>query len=223
MIEWNKVKYIDCMDEKEGMPSLPDKSIDLGFTDPPYNVKFTGEKKGLKPGMRERKYFDKRDNYLEWCQSWFNELKRICEGILIHCGFTNLNMWIKYIEEPRDIIYHYKEDVQSQSSLSHLTKITPILCYGSLRRFAINPIKIKNKYDKFRGNFHHPCPLNYGLVFKILQRQKPSSVIDPFMGSGTTAFCCKQLNIKYFGYEIDEVYKTDLKYRIGQSKIKEFT
>ena len=41
MIKWNKVKYIDCMDEKEGLPSLPDKSIDLCLTDPPYNVNFT--------------------------------------------------------------------------------------------------------------------------------------------------------------------------------------
>ena len=42
MIEWNIVKYIDCMDEKEGLPSLPDKSIDLCITDPPWNIKYSG-------------------------------------------------------------------------------------------------------------------------------------------------------------------------------------
>jgi len=222
MIEWNKIIYDDCLNEENGLSTIPDKIIDLGFTDPPYNVNFTGEKKGLKPGLKERKYEDKRENYLEWCQSWFHELKRICRGIIIHCGFPNLNMWIADIEKPRDIIYHYKEDVQSQSSLSHLTKLTPLLCYGELKRFSINPIKIKNKYDKIRGSFIHPCPMNNALVSRILERQEPKTVIDPFMGSGTIAHSCIQLGIKFLGYEFDKRYKIDIENRISQKNILQF-
>ena len=39
-MKWNTVKYIDCMDVEEGLPSLPEKSIDLCLTDFPYGVKY---------------------------------------------------------------------------------------------------------------------------------------------------------------------------------------
>lgn len=57
MIEWNTVKYIDCMDLDEGLPSLPDKSIDLCFTDPPWLNQYKGydrRKKGLNPHVKTK-------------------------------------------------------------------------------------------------------------------------------------------------------------------------
>ena len=68
-IEWNQVKYIDCMDEKEGLPSLTDKSIDLCLTDPPWNVKYKGG------GPRQIKVKNKyKDDYkMKWNHSWLNE------------------------------------------------------------------------------------------------------------------------------------------------------
>lgn len=223
-IEWNKVIYADCMNEENGLPTLPDKSIDLCITDPPYNCKFNGEKRGLRPGLRERKYEDNREDYPGWCLSWFNELKRVCKNnIFIHCGNMNLNMWIADIEKPYSIIYHYKEDVQSSDKSAYLCKLTPILIYRQPKnRFRINPIKIKNKYDLQRGSFIHPCPMNYNVIFEILKTQKPISVIDPFMGSGTTAFCANQLNIKFFGYEKEIIYKQDLNRRIKNKNILSF-
>lgn len=116
MIEWNKVHYCDCMDLNIGILSLPNKSIEMCLTDPKYNTNFTGEKKGLRSGLRERKYEDKMsiEDYTNWCRNWFEQIKRVCYGsILIHCGISNLNMWIADIEKPLGILYHYKEDVQS--------------------------------------------------------------------------------------------------------------
>ena len=36
--------------------------------------------------------------------------------------------------------------------------------------------------------------------------KKISSVLDPFIGSGTTAIACEQLNKKWIGIEIEEKY-----------------
>ena len=207
-IPWNQIFYIDCL-SPEGLPSLPSNSVHECFTDPPYNVNYKGKKKR----SDEVKYSDNKthDDYKEWCLEWFTELKRICSGsIYIHCGFTNLKMWINEIEFPFGILYHYKEDVQTGSSISHLEKLTPILVYRKpSKRFKINPIKIPNRKDLTRGTYKHSCPTNKGLIMEILKRQQPLTVIDPFMGSGSTAFCCQVLNIKYIGYEIDKTVKTD--------------
>ena len=35
------------MDPEYGLPSLPDKSFDLGFADPPWNIKFNFNKSAL--------------------------------------------------------------------------------------------------------------------------------------------------------------------------------
>ncbi|MFW9973176.1 MAG: hypothetical protein ACFFDF_23535, partial [Candidatus Odinarchaeota archaeon] len=103
-IEWNKVYYCDCLNLKSGLPSLPDKSIDLCITDPPFNVGIKASSKSTPPSKRKIKanaivYEDNRVDYDIWCYTWFQELKRICNMIIIYCGGQNLSLWIK-IEKP---------------------------------------------------------------------------------------------------------------------------
>ena len=50
----------DCL---ELMQAMPDKSVDLILTDPPYNI---GKAK-----------WDKIPNYIEWCGKWFKECERL--------------------------------------------------------------------------------------------------------------------------------------------------
>jgi DNA modification methylase len=40
------------------------------------------------------------------------------------------------------------------------------------------------------------------------------TVIDPFLGSGTTALACKQLGVPFIGIEMDEKYVEIAKKRI---------
>ena len=47
-------------------------------------------------------------------------------------------------------------------------------------------------------------------------------VLDPFMGSGTTAIACKQLNRNFIGFEINKEYCDMANKRLEQSNIKEF-
>ena len=54
------LKQGDCL---ELMKDIPDKSVDLILTDPPYNI---GKAK-----------WDKIPNYIEWCGKWFIECQRV--------------------------------------------------------------------------------------------------------------------------------------------------
>ena len=55
----------DCL---VGMAELPDRSIDLVVTSPPYNL-----------GVRYSKFSDRQDRteYLQWCKSWAAEIARL--------------------------------------------------------------------------------------------------------------------------------------------------
>jgi len=55
-----KLMQGDCL---ELMQAIPDKSVDLVLTDPPYNI---GKAK-----------WDKIPNYIEWCGKWFKECERL--------------------------------------------------------------------------------------------------------------------------------------------------
>lgn len=58
----------------------------------------------------------------------------------------------------------------------------------------------------FKSDVGHPCPKPVLLVKKLLEKTKAQTVIDPFMGSGTTLVAAKELGIQAFGIEQSERY-----------------
>ena len=56
--------------------------------------------------------------------------------------------------------------------------------------------------------FGHPAPFPEKLVKDhiVSWSNEGDVVLDPFMGSGTTAFCARQLNRRYIGFEISQEY-----------------
>lgn len=208
---YGEVRICDNMDQKYGLPSLKNKSFDIGFTDFPYNVNFKGKAFGGK------EYEDNKENYKEFCETRFKELKRICKGLVIFCGNPNLWMWSD-IEHPRDLIIHYKPNARSISSMAYLCVHDCIICYGKFnRKFSTSVIRKDIKIQDIKV---HPCPNNSSLYELMLSQLKPESVLDPFIGSGTTASACEFLGIKYLGMELMEEYITDIEKRIKQGQFK---
>ncbi|MEM7012331.1 MAG: site-specific DNA-methyltransferase [Verrucomicrobiota bacterium] len=78
----------DCI---EGMrQQLPDESVDLVVTSPPYNL-----------GINYGKYEDKRplDEYLDWCKSWSSEIKRVLKpsgSFFLNIGAAPSNPLLPY-------------------------------------------------------------------------------------------------------------------------------
>ena len=83
-MELNKVHNIDVLD---GLGRLPDGSVNLVLTDPPYNI--------------GKAAWDTIDNYVEWCGKWLKECERILKpnGILVfwHNDFVQTSQLVTWI------------------------------------------------------------------------------------------------------------------------------
>lgn len=80
-MQTNQILQGDCLDL---FKQIPDESIQVVFSDPPFNL--------------DKKYNSYEDNkskeeYLEWCKKWLSEMVRVSKGsIFIH----NIPKWLTY-------------------------------------------------------------------------------------------------------------------------------
>ena len=102
MVTEHKIICGDCIDE---LKKLPDESIDLIITDPPFNI-----------GKDYGKYKDKlhKEEYLEWCKKWLGEYIRVLKngGALYLFNYPENNAYLMpYLDEKltfkRWMTWHY--------------------------------------------------------------------------------------------------------------------
>jgi len=83
--------------------------------------------------------------------------------------------------------------------------------YHTKRKYYVTPANVEDK-----KKYNHPTikPLNIIENLIINSSQENDTVLDCFMGSGTTGVACKRLNRNFIGIEIDEKYFEIAKERI---------
>jgi site-specific DNA-methyltransferase (adenine-specific) len=204
--------YIIHGDCRNILPLIPDKSIDLVLADPPYNV-----------GKDYGEYSDDNlpeDKYVEFNFGWFSLATIKAKGIVVFPGIVNIGLWLSNIEKTHKIIAWIKENNIARNYIGATRGFNiwePILSYGQnygVLRDVINcPISLQN------GIGEHPCPKPTKLIDQLLiqMTQADSLVLDPFLGSGTTAYCAKKLGRKCIGIEIEEKYCEIAAKRCSQS------
>lgn len=233
--KFGKCQYTDCI---EAMRLLPDQSFDFGLTDPPYNVDFDLSSQSSSTGKRDPASFgdkifyddtfESEAAYRDFSLAWFTEMKRVCKRFMFTPGNKNLGMWYG-IEKPVGIFIHYKPNGMSKNSLACYARWEPILLYGKFNHqfdflCDVFEVPVENGDKKFVAKHGSPKPVQ--LYFDIIERAKEfldiRSVIDPFLGSGTTAEVCEWLNLRWLGLEVKEDYAVDIDRRIelGQAKGK---
>jgi len=196
------------------------KRFELCITDPPYNVNLCTSLNSYNDKMNKGKiyYKDKMkpEKYQAWCFQWFDLLKDVCERIVFTPGYANLRMW--YLKEEFESVYWLNMYKQGGSKVAKLNKVEPILCYGDFtkKKFRMSIFVYNHGFNMEFDlpNTNHPCPKPVALYQWILDELKPKSVLDIFMGSGTTAEACESRNIKYLGFELKNDYSNDIIYRV---------
>jgi DNA modification methylase len=106
------------------------------------------------------------------------------------------------------ILIFSKGDYKRQSGENTITKDLFMECTKSV--WNMNPESAKR--------VNHPAPFPEELPYRLTQLYsfKNDIILDPFMGSGTTAIAALKSNRNFVGFEISEEYKKNADQRIAQ-------
>lgn len=183
----------DC---REILPTLP--KVDLVLTDPPYGLTDNNTDKnayGLFIDTSENVF-----NVVSWVLNFYKDQRLVMT--------PGQKMMFKYPEPIAVGAFYYPAG--SGSCSWGFVGWQPIFYYGKdpyLQRGkgrAMNSSISTEQADK-NG---HPCPKPVKQWQWLMQRCSfdGETIIDPFMGSGTTLRAAKDLNRKAIGIEIEEKY-----------------
>ena len=223
----------DCL---ELMKKIPDKSIDLIVTDPPYlisNISGGGTINNIK---KLNKSLTDLKNNTDITQGYDielfgNEFIRIMNEINIYlwCNKAQIPEYFKfYVDKHKckfDIICWHKTNALPTYSNKYLTDTEYLLyfrkgrgkcfpqSYDDAKTYYIAPINHKDK--KLYG---HPTIKPLDITEKIIRNSSKENniILDPFMGSGTTGVACINTNRNFIGMELDENYFAIAKNRIEE-------
>jgi site-specific DNA-methyltransferase (adenine-specific) len=217
-----EVRFQDCI---EGMKSLKDKSFDLCLTDPPFNVGFKGVR-SRQTGNDDHGqviYTDNNPEYLDFCKSFYKEVMRICHRAAIFPGNSNIVSWLEFCKpELKDIGVWYIKNGNGMGTAYWFRQHEFILLLGDWGKNRLSgsvfEVPVFSGFLRDTGENEgliHSCPRPPELYRRMIKQCKAKSVLDPFLGSGTTACACESLGVPYLGFEMEELYEPDINLRIN--------
>jgi len=132
---------------------------------------------------------------------------------IIFPGHGNLSVWFN-IKKPSGIGCWHKPGNPAGGGVFQFCEWEPFLLYG--KGMGKSDV-IRATVKKQRDTGDHPCPKPLELMTEIIIRSKAMSVVDPFLGSGTTLTAAHALGIRAIGIEIEERYCEIAAKRLQQS------
>ena len=195
----------DCRDI---LPHL--EQVDLVLTDPPYGVdlskKTTEARHGFQGSQASVLYQDNPVEIKQLIKTTMPELVRIADRMIIFSGATLLMAY----PEPRAIGGVYSPAGTGMCKWGFQV-FHPILFYGKDPYLADGLGSRPNGFVDDRpskDHFDHPCPKPLKWMLWAITRgsREGETILDPFMGSGTTLRAAKDLGRTAIGIEIEERY-----------------
>lgn len=237
-------KYINKIingDSLTVMREMPDKCLDLVVTSPPYNLKnSTGN--GMKDGRGGKwagaalvngySHYDDNmphEEYAEWQHNCLKEMFRL-------------------IKDDGAIFYNHKWRVQDgllqdRQDIIRDLPVRQIIIWKRKGGINFNPGYFLPTYEVIylipKSNFKlapkanafgdvwefkqemkndHPAPFPVALIDRIVSSTTAQTILDPFMGSGTTAVVAQWHKRNYIGIELSPDYCALTEQRIERNK-----
>lgn len=208
MMENNTIIHGDCF---EIVKNMPDNSVDLIITDPPYGMEFQSN-------YRKEKHLKiKGDDAfpLELLEHFFRIARK---GVYVFCRWDNL----KELPKPKSCLAWVKNN-WSMGDLKHEhgRQWEAIAFYPQEEHEFIKRIPDVITCDR-TGNNLHPTEKPIKLLRTIIKANKGDIILDPFCGSGSTLLACKQLDRKYIGIEIEKKYFDIATNRLKQGNLDDW-
>ena len=224
-------QFLITGDAIEKLQELPDKSIDLVVTDPPYNLNKNYGK------SQDRLEFDE---YIEFSKNWISECGRVLKdngSIYVFMGMRYISYIYEILEKTFGfafngwITWYYTQGVGKTKGFS--PRHDDILFFTKNAKnftFNLDDIRVPQKFYRSVNNMRganpgnvwefshmhycntnrqqHPTQKPEGLYERMIlaSSNEGDTVLDPFLGSGTLLRVCQQLNRYGIGIDNNSEY-----------------
>lgn len=213
----NKITHADCL---EILKQLPDKSIDLILTDPPYELNIHGgsgmgafcDRKLVK--LKHIDFMVHGFNY----DAVFNEFVRICKkaNMYIFCSnaqITKIMSWFEARNYYVTLLVWHKTNAVPLTNKKYHSNTEFIICIKE-KGTTFNNMNVADSTKVFSIPFpsgklrFHPTQKPLELLEKLIKRKSNEGdlILDCFSGSGSTAIACNKLNRNFICIEKDEKF-----------------
>ena len=208
----------DCL---ELMKDIPDKSIDMIITDPPYSTPvITGFGRKQVKNVADLSI---QETYMKTLKSEFERILKPEAPVFIFCDD-------RYYPSIYRAFYDWKN---VQMLIWDKGKIGMGKPFRKRHELLIYANRESIDYYRTENITHYPTVLNYSVVSeheRVHPAQKPvkllqdlvigfskdgDTILDCFMGSGSTGVACINTNRNFIGIELDEKYFNIAKERIN--------
>lgn len=207
----NGVLY--CGNCLEILPLIKE-NYDFCFTDPPYNC---GKDYGVyKDNLSE-------EDYKKNIELVVNQIKRITNNKICIYPSMNFALWYWNLmgEDYKQIILTYSPEGAFRWSFINqhsflLTNVKPVI--KRVKNVWHNKQFTGLGYYFKENTYGHPGYTSEDITGEVIKSftLEHQVVIDPFVGSGTTALVCEKLNRKWIGIEINPAYCEVVKNRVSK-------
>lgn len=197
MVAEDGMNKIICGDSLKVMQGLADKSVDLVLTDPPYGINMAKRGKVGDSQRYTKKDWDAKIPH----KQYFDEMRRVSTHQIIWGG----NYFLGVLPPTRCMLVWFKRDRLPTNTFAD--------CEVAWSSFDENSMVFNCRWfgyvkDSKEKKVAHPTQKALEVMkWCVSEFSKPGDLIlDPFLGSGTTAVAAKLLGRRYIGIEKEEEY-----------------
>jgi site-specific DNA-methyltransferase (adenine-specific) len=249
MTDW--VDRVFCEDALAGMARIPDGSIDLILTDPPYNL---GKDYGNASDQQSV------DDYLAWTERWIDialpKLKangslyifltwRFAPEIFVMLkkrltmmneiiwdrrvpsmggstrSFSSVHDTIGFFVKRKDYYFDLDAVRIPYDAATKKARSRSIFVGAKWLEVGYNPKdlwSVSRLHREHAERVDHPTQKPLEIIERMLKASCPPDgvVLDPFMGSGTTALAARRLGRRFVGFELNPDYCEVIRQRLAE-------
>lgn len=196
-------------DWREAIKKVPDKSVDLLVTDPPYGMQFQSNHREVRHKRIQG------DDSLEWLGGWAKEMHRVMKQeahLYIFCSWHNVDSFKREIGayfNIKNILIWEKNNHGSGDLLGDYAPKYEMILFCSDGSKKLNGGRDSNVLKTAKtGNKNHPTEKPTNLLAYLIEKSSNVNdvVLDTFAGSFSTAQACIETGRNFLCFEIEEEY-----------------
>ncbi len=212
----NKIHNIDAL---SGLKKLKDNSVDIAFVDPPYNV---GKKYG--EGINDKLPEEEFNQLMEDVITEFSRVTK--KGFAFYLDWKQFQKFWKWMPDAEVIIIFKRSSGVVYSPLKivqhHHVILTTAPAIKKQCKSLWDDIRVMGEGYFFREEkFDHPAQTSLKASRRYIEyfSEKGDTVLDCFMGVGTTATAAKMEGRNYIGFELNKEFIKRAEKRIDSSEL----